>query len=119
MGKNSYELFVVALSLVWFAGGATPLSFLSLPFKKTRIFYPYRTPKIPGKEGKNAQKNKEFLAGEKSKEFQKSKGRKDRVLMGFTLGIVGIPLQFCDCIGQLQILNRKTPKSRKSEKNRQ
>ena len=28
------------------------------PSKKTRIFYPYRTPKIPGKEGKNAQKNK-------------------------------------------------------------
>ena len=33
--------------------------------QKTRIFYPYRTPKIPGKGGKNAQKNKEFLAGQK------------------------------------------------------
>ena len=48
--------------------------------KKTRIFYPCRTPKIPGKEGENAQKNKEFLAGEKkNKEFQKNKERKDRV----------------------------------------
>ena len=37
--------------------------------KKTRIFYPYWTPKTPGKEGKNAQKNKEFLAGPKNKEF--------------------------------------------------
>ena len=39
-----------------------------------------RTPKIPGKEAKNAQKNKEFPAEEKSKEFQKSKERKDRVV---------------------------------------
>ena len=46
--------------------------------KKIRIFYLYRTPKVPGQEGKNAQKNKEFLAREKSKEFQKSKERKDR-----------------------------------------
>ena len=60
------------------------LSFLSLFFwkkarkttKKTRIFYPNRTPEIPGKEGKNARKNKEFLAGEKNKEFQKNKERK-------------------------------------------
>ena len=72
--------------------GATPPaletpSFLSLffgkwpgkPPKKTRIFYSYRTPKIPGKEGENAQKNKEFLAKEKNKEFQKNKERKDRV----------------------------------------
>ena len=43
--------------------------------KKTRMFYPYRTPKIPGKEGKNAEKNKEFLARSK---IQKSKERKDR-----------------------------------------
>ena len=44
--------------------------------QKTRIFYPYRTPKIPGKEGKNAQKNKEFLARRKNKEFKKTrKGR--------------------------------------------
>ena len=48
------------------------------PPKKTRIFYPNRPPEIPGKERKNAQKNKEFLAEEKSKEFQKSKERKDR-----------------------------------------
>ena len=41
--------------------------------KKTRIFYPYRTPKIPEKEGNNARKEKEFLAGEKNKEFQKNK----------------------------------------------
>ena len=30
--------------------------------KKKRIFHPCRNPKIPGKEGKNARKNKEFLA---------------------------------------------------------
>ena len=47
-------------------------------YEKTRIFYSHRTPKIPGKEGKNAPKNKEFLAGEKNKEFQKNKERKDR-----------------------------------------
>ena len=49
------------------------LSFLSLffgkrqgkPPKKTRIFYPYRTPKIPGAEGKKRSKNKEILAGGK------------------------------------------------------
>ena len=46
--------------------------------QKKRIFYPYRTPKIPGKEGKNARKNKEFLARKENKEFQKSKERKDR-----------------------------------------
>ena len=63
------------------------LSFLSLFFfwkkagkttRKTRIFYPYRTLKIPAKEGKNAQENKEFLARRKNKEFQKNKERKDR-----------------------------------------
>ena len=62
------------------------LSFLSLFFrkkagkttKKTRIFYPYRTPKIPGKEGKNARKNKEILARRKNKEIPKNKERKDR-----------------------------------------
>ena len=68
----------------------TSLSFLSLFFlekgtenpQKTRIFYPCRTPEIPGKEGKNAKKNKEFLAKKKkkkNKEFQKNKERKDRV----------------------------------------
>ena len=63
------------------------LSFLSLFFwkrarkttKKTRIFYSYRTPKNPGKEEKNSQKNKEILAGEKNKEIPKNKERKDRV----------------------------------------
>ena len=46
--------------------------------QKARIFYPYRTPKIPGfpgKEGKNAQKNKEILARRKNKEIQKNKER--------------------------------------------
>ena len=62
------------------------LSFLSLFFwkkarkttKKTRIFYPHRTSKIPGKEGKNAQKNKEFPRKGKNKEFHKNTERKDR-----------------------------------------
>ena len=44
---------------------------------KARISYPYRTPTIPGKEGKKAQKNKEILAGAKNKEFKKNKERKD------------------------------------------
>ena len=48
------------------------------PPKKTRIFYSYQTPKIPGKEEENGQKNKEILAGEKNKEIQKNKERKDR-----------------------------------------
>ena len=41
----------------------------------------YQTPKIPVKEGKMLKKNKEFLAREKSKEFQKSKERKNKVLL--------------------------------------
>ena len=49
--------------------------------QKTRIFYPCRIPKIPGKEGKNAQKKKSRNSkktGEKNKEFQKkNKERKD------------------------------------------
>ena len=48
--------------------------------KKTRIFYPCRTPKIPGKEGKNAQKT-EFLAGKKNKEFQKKQGKEGQGLL--------------------------------------
>ena len=32
---------------------------------KNKDFYPWRTPKIPGKEGKNAEKSKEFLGKEK------------------------------------------------------
>ena len=62
------------------------LIFLSLLFwlqarkttEKARIFLRRRTPKILGKERKNTQKNKEFLAREKSKEFPKSKERKIR-----------------------------------------
>ena len=46
--------------------------------KNKDFFYPCRTPEIPAKEGKNAQKTKEFLAREKNKEFQKNKERKDR-----------------------------------------
>ena len=58
------------------------------PPKKTRIFYPfrtpeipgkeypYRTPEIPGKEGKNARKNKELVAREKKhKELKKKQGK--------------------------------------------
>ena len=41
------------------------------PPKKNKDSLPHRTPKIPGKEGKNARKNKEFLAREENKEFQK------------------------------------------------
>ena len=78
------------------------LSFISLFFwkkagkttKKTRIFCPYRTPKIPGKEGENAQKNKEFLARRKNKEFQKNKERKDRVPPKWiTMSPMGVRLQ--------------------------
>ena len=57
------------------------LSFLSLflgkkarkPPKKQGVFHPYQTPKIPGKEGEAAQKNKEFLARENNKEFERKK----------------------------------------------
>ena len=89
-----------------YSGGIT-LFFLSLFFwkrarkttKKTRIFKTCRTPKIPGKEGKNARKNKEFLASEKkkkNKEFQKSKERKDRVIMDDSL-------QFWSCLKSLML----------------
>ena len=84
------------------SGSKCTLIFLSLFFwkmarkttKKTRISYPYRTPKVPGKEGKNAQKNKEFLAGEKNKEFQKSKARKDREVHRLPAMICGQSLRF-------------------------
>ena len=52
--------------------------------KKTRIFYPYRTPKIPGKEGENARKNKEFLAAEKTRNSKKKQGKEGQ---GKVLGI--------------------------------
>ena len=38
------------------------------PPKKQGFFYPRRTPKIPGKEGENAQKKKEILARKKKKQ---------------------------------------------------
>ena len=44
--------------------------------QKSKDFSLCRTPKIPGKEGKNAQKSKEIPCNEKSKEIQKSKERK-------------------------------------------
>ena len=50
------------------------------PVNKNKDFCPYSTPKIPGKEGKNALKNKEVLTREKDEEFPKSKERKDRVI---------------------------------------
>ena len=60
----------------------TTLSFLFFFGKKARqttkkpgILYPYRTPEIPGKEGRNGRKNKEFLAGEENKEFKKKEGK--------------------------------------------
>ena len=46
------------------------------PPKKQGFFYPYRTPKIPGKEGKTLKQNKEFLTREKKGIPQKTrKGR--------------------------------------------
>ena len=63
------------------------LIFLSLLFwkkarkttQKARISSLCLTPKIPGKEGKNAQKSKEIPCNENSKEIQRSKERKIRV----------------------------------------
>ena len=55
--------------------------------KKARIFHRCRTPKILGKEGKNAQKSKEFLGKEKSKEIQKIKEKKIRVRMVFFVSV--------------------------------
>ena len=62
------------------------LIFFSLPFwktarkttKKIRISSACRTPKIFGKEGKNAQNRKEFLEKEKGKENPKGKEKKIR-----------------------------------------
>ena len=48
--------------------------------QKSKDFSLLRTPKIPGKEGENAQKSKEIPRDEKSKEIQKSKERKIRVI---------------------------------------
>ena len=68
-----------------------PLCFFSLPcpsfplcfwkmarktHQKDKVFCLYRTPKIPGKEGKNARKNKEFLTGRKARNSKRArKGR--------------------------------------------
>ena len=48
---------------------------------KARISYACRTPKILGKEAKNAQNHKESLEKEKGKEILKSKEKKIRVLI--------------------------------------
>ena len=101
------------------------LSFLSLFFwkkagkttKKTGIFYPDRTPKIPGKEGKNDQKNKEFLARRKNQEFQQ-KTRKGRTGLIFAASRVFLEIS---AVGwQETALNnisqkKKTPQSQPHE----
>ena len=70
------------------------LSFWGVKSKdKKKKKNPRRTPKILGKEGKNTQKNKEFLARKKkSKEFQKSKERKSNILRQLTHFL---PSPFC------------------------
>ena len=63
--------------------GFKTLSFLSLVFgknarkttKKTRIFYPHQTPKIPGKEGEKRSKKQGIPRKGKNKEIQKKKGK--------------------------------------------
>ena len=45
------------------------------PPKQQGFFCPCQTLKIPGKEAKNAQENKEFLTRKKNKESKKNKGR--------------------------------------------
>ena len=68
-----------------------PLRFPDLPFlavlekarkptQKSKDFFSTLNPKIPRKEGQNAQKSKEIPCNEKSKDIQKSKERKIRVL---------------------------------------
>ena len=57
------------------------------PQKKQGLFHPCRTPKIPGKEGKNAQQIREFLAREKNKnKNSKTQGKEG---LGFGLVILG------------------------------
>ena len=76
--------------------GNNTLSFLSLFFwkkarkttKRTRIFLSLPTPKIPGKEGKNARKNKEFLAGEKKQGIPKKQGKEGQG-SSLILGVCG------------------------------
>ena len=62
------------------------LSFLSLFFfgkgkgnhPKNKDFLSLPNPKIPGKEGENAQKKQGFLAGQKKKQGNSQKTRKGR-----------------------------------------
>ena len=56
------------------------LAFLGKTQKSKDFFSLLRTPKVPGKEGKNAQKSKDILCNKKSKEIQKSKERKIRAM---------------------------------------
>ena len=80
-GRGPFATFFPMKALNSLISGSRP----SWPFfpsdyqrKSTSLtfFYPCRTPTIPGKEGKNAQKNKEFLAGEKTRNSKKTrKGR--------------------------------------------
>ena len=46
--------------------------------KKQGFSISSETPKIPGKEGENTQKSKEFLEKQKSKEIKKSKEKEDQ-----------------------------------------
>ena len=74
--------------------GDSTLSCLSLSFwrkgrenhKKTRTFYPYRTPKIPGKEAKNAQKEQGNPRNEKKTRNKKKRGRTGYMLSRVTSG---------------------------------
>ena len=54
------------------------------PQKKTRILYPCRTPKIPAKDGKNYQKNKEILTRGKTRNSKKTR----KVRTGFACGAI-------------------------------
>ena len=99
----------------------TTLSFLSLFFwktarktaKKTRIFYPHRTPKIPGKEGKRSKKTrKSSQQKKKNKEFQKKtrKGRTGQVL-GRELSEF-LSAYYCLCV---RVSNRKNPHAHRNK----
>ena len=84
-GSDSWKTVLVVPVPISVPGNTPDLLFLVFFWKmarkttkKARIFYPCRTLKILGKERKNAQKCKEFLEKEKSKEIQKSKEKKIR-----------------------------------------
>ena len=82
VAKSPHELLLTRL-ISEFSG--LTLSILSLFFfekgaenhPRTRTLHRNRTPKIPGKQGKNAQKNKEILARREKKQGKK-KTRKGR-----------------------------------------